>query len=167
MLGPEQGFEAWAGRLGYRLGMGEFVGAGGVMPQLLGRLQYLAAMGLECQTAIEELVGIWSPCVDAMLAVAEVMKSAGLDAGGGAPPSPLDLPGGKVIIAPVVDLLGVSWTAAHRFVTLCPFDQPYPADSHEHRAASTALRRAYDSHAGWMTRWRLPKDDVGWAVITA
>src|SRR5215213_1103560 len=87
MVVLEDRYTQWAKGLGRRQGIGEFVDAGGVMPRLFGRLQYLAAMALELkrERPLVQLVDIWSPCVEAMLALEQEMKKTRRDAEGTVP----------------------------------------------------------------------------------
>jgi hypothetical protein len=138
------------------------------MPRLFGRLQYLAAMALELKTdrPLVQLLRIWSPFVDAMLALEQEMKQARLEAEGTAPASPPVPETVEAILAPIADVLGIPRPVILRALTMGPAYRSLPETSPANRAASAELLNAYHGHAEWMERWGLPRDDIGWCVVT-
>lgn len=164
----EDRYTQWAKGLGRRQGIGEFVDAGGVMPRLFGRLQYLAAMALELkrERPLVQLVDIWSPCVDAMLLLERAMKSARCDAEGTVPAPPPVPDTVRAILAPIADVLGIPLPIVLRALMMGPAYRSLPETSQVLKVANDALFRAFHSHAEWMQRWGLPRDDVGWCLLT-
>jgi hypothetical protein len=149
-----------------RLGIGEFVDPWGFAPLFLGRVQYLQAMGQECPASIAELARIWSPCNDAMLALSREMESReATECTTPGPPTASQSP--DALLAPLAKVLGMPLPLTPQASVSTPVYRSLPADSPAMVAGEAMFRQTLNRHAGWMGRWGLPREDIGWCLVTA
>lgn len=143
----------------------------------MGRLHYLDAFASECPEAAADLIRIWEPFLDALLAAnREVERISGVTQSSSEPemdPEAIEAAKARLaeFLAPMADVLGIPLPpldASVQMSTSMPpsVSQFLPDDHPLLTSGMVEMKRCFRRHARWMHTWRLPAEDIGWSLFT-
>jgi hypothetical protein len=148
-----------------RVGFGEYADPRGIIPLLIGRLQYLEALATECPEAVEQLKPIWSSAMAAFArhhaAVEELAAEHQIE-----PVPAFDERWAAAVMAPLVEVFGFPLDElANEPVSAQPHYPSLPSDSPVMVALTAEFELILRRLGHWMRRWGLPDRDIGWCFI--